>query len=70
MPVVVIGATGAAHVVDDHVLGADLDLAMASRAAIELAGDAADQPYLVTLGVEGAQAVAGVGKLGHVESTP
>jgi hypothetical protein len=60
----------APHVVDDHVLGADLDLGMASGAAIELGGDSADQPCLVTLGVEGAEAVAGVGKLGHVEATP
>ncbi len=65
-----IGATGAAHVVDDHVLLANLDRFVTPRAAIELARDSADQPCLVPLGIEAAQAVAGVGKLSHVEETP
>jgi len=65
-----VGAPGAAYVVDDYVLVADLDRSVASGAAIELGGDAANQPGLVSLGVQGTEAVPGVGKLSHVEKTP
>src|SRR6202012_3266266 len=43
VPVVVVGAAEPAHELDDGVLVADLDVAMATGAAVELAGDAADQ---------------------------
>ena len=62
MPVVVLGAADPAHVLDDHVLGADRDLAVAARAAVELLRDRADQPRLIALGGGADEAGAGVGK--------
>src|SRR5215213_521395 len=61
VPVMVLGSTGAVHVLDDRVLGADLDLAVAAGTAVELAGDAADQPRLVALVGQSAQAPADAG---------
>jgi hypothetical protein len=49
MPVVMIGTAEPADELDDRVLVADLDVAVAAGAAIELAGDAADEPGLVAL---------------------
>ena len=46
---VVVGAAEPAHVLDDRVLVADLDVTVAAGAAVELARDPADQPGLVAL---------------------
>src|SRR4029453_6062062 len=62
MPVVVVGAADAAHVMDDDVVGADLDRAVAPRAPVQLARDVPDQPRLVALVGQPAKAVAGVGE--------
>jgi len=67
MPVMMIGAACAANVVDDYVIAADRDLAVTSGAAVELAGDRANQPRLVALVGEPAKAGASIGKA--VEST-
>src|SRR4051794_22565824 len=58
MPVVVFGAAEAEHILDDDVIAADLDFAVAGRAAVELAGDGADQPGLVALFGRATQAPA------------
>src|SRR3954471_5463542 len=58
VPVMVFGAAEAEDVLDDHVLAADLDLAVTGGAAVELARDAADQPRLVALFGDAAQAPA------------
>ncbi len=55
VPVVVVGATGPEHVLDDHVDVADADAAVAARAGVDLLRDAADQPGLVALGGDAEQ---------------
>src|SRR5690349_14429062 len=68
----VFGAAEAEDVLDDDVLAADLDLAVAGGAAVELARDAADQPGLVALFGDPAQAPAFVwqaGEVGHDVNT-
>src|SRR3954453_2832537 len=62
VPVMVLGPSGPVHVLDDRVLGADLDLSVTARAAVELAGDAADQPGLVAFVGESAKAPALAGQ--------
>jgi polyisoprenoid-binding protein YceI len=49
VPVVVFCSTEAEDVLDDDVLAANFDLPITGRAAVELAGDATDQPGLVAL---------------------
>src|SRR5215213_11968145 len=58
VPVVVVCAAEPADELDDGVLLADRDLAMAAGAAVELAGDAADQVDLVALFVDPGEAPA------------
>src|SRR6478735_10524125 len=58
VPVMVFGAAEAEDVLDDDVLAADLDLTVTGRAAVELARDAADQPGLIALFGDAAQAPA------------
>jgi hypothetical protein len=58
VPVMVFGTAEAKDVLDDDVLAAYLDLAMAGGAAVELAGDAPDHPGLVPLFGEPAEAPA------------
>ena len=70
VPVVVLGAAEAQHVLDDGVLGADLDVAVATGAAVELLRDAADQPGLVAFVVVAAQAPALAGQPGVLGSSP
>lgn len=62
VPVVMLGAAEAHHVLDHDVLIADPDVPVTPGAAVELLGDAADQPRLVALEVEALQAPACVGK--------
>ena len=49
VPVVMVGAAEPVDELDDRVLVADLDVAVAAGAAVELARDPADQPGLVAL---------------------
>ena len=68
-----VGAAEPAHVLDDGVLVADLDVAVAAGAVVALAGDAADQPGLVALFGQPAQAPAHARQaveLGHAQRPP
>src|SRR6266571_5342727 len=62
VPVVMVGAAGPPHVLNDHVVSADRDLAVATGTAVELARDPADQPRLVALLGEAAEAGARIGQ--------
>lgn len=66
VPVMVFGAAEAKDVLDDDVLRANLDVPVAGRAAVELAGDTADQPGLVALFGDAPQAPAFIRKAGKV----
>lgn len=61
MPVVVVTSAEAPDVMDDDVVGADLDLAVTAGTAVELARDPANEPRLVTLVGEADEAGAAVG---------
>jgi hypothetical protein len=45
----VVRSAEATDVVDDHVVGPDVDLTVAAGTAIQLRGDPADEPRLVAL---------------------
>ena len=49
MPVVVLGSADTTDVLDDHVLGADLNFVMAAGAVVQLLRDRANKPGLVAL---------------------
>ncbi len=70
VPVVVVGAAGPEHVLDDDVGLADADAAVAARARVELLRDAADQPRLVALGGEAEQRLTPVWQVVEHDRAP
>jgi hypothetical protein len=62
MPVVVLELPGRMRVADHDVIGADRDISATERAAIELAGNGADQHHLFPLLPGADEALAAVRK--------